>query len=884
MISPIFGTALFTIMLIISIFCFIGYLFRKKNKSALLLSVMAFLVGLRVFFSSTVGLIRLIPSAPVLLTVLTPHIITLAIISVSLLYMQIRMSQPVKRTMKIAFSTIWLPCAVLLFVLIPNQSFWAFSVFALFAGLAFIYQAASFYQYLQDWSLYSVSAAVSAFLLWVAVVHEVLVFFGVLGIPAFSEFIYSLFCVLEALVILLMLIQDYAKAERSSEQEATHEKLSEEILLNAVAEALVPVDGVLGITESMIHEQNLKKINDSALPIVFTSQMRLKYMLYNIRDYLHIQSQPLELQKDAVKIDEVIDFCMEIMKPYLDSKSITIEYTAEDKLPVLYLDEDRITQVFINLFNVISRNVESAAVTLSIQQGKESVDVALSGNLPEVLYSEGEIYLAFQHDLGNVTHPTAGTGIEAIMVKLLTEQLGGAVKMRSKTDTYSVYELTFPLSEIGTIEARHSDLALHRETLQQEVTALEPIIDTDKFKLLVVDDDPVSLQVMKNYLLNEDYVVDSTGTGEGALAIIESSDPPDLLLLDIMMPKMSGLEVCERVRKKYSTSELPIILTTAKSKVADMAEGLIRGANDYLAKPFTRDELVRRVRTHLELSKLNTIYGRFIPKEFLRFLGHDNIVDISLGEQVQKEMTILFVDIRSFTSLSENMSPQENFKFINSYLSRISPIIKEHNGFIDKYIGDSIMALFPFRPEDAIDTAVEMIKHVTVYNQHRHNSGYVPIKIGIGIHTGKLILGIIGDKQRMEGTVISDAVNLASRVQDLTKLYGANILISQDTFIRLDNPTDYFFRFLGRVKVKGKEKTVSVFEIFNGEEDKIVTKKNNTKNEFETAIIRFAKRNFDEAREIFSGIVKKCPQDRAAQLFLQKIKKYSKSEGADTQL
>jgi class 3 adenylate cyclase len=108
-----------------------------------------------------------------------------------------------------------------------------------------------------------------------------------------------------------------------------------------------------------------------------------------------------------------------------------------------------------------------------------------------------------------------------------------------------------------------------------------------------------------------------------------------------------------------------------------------------------KNELLARIKTHIELSKINVAYGRFVPHEFLRFLGHKSIVDVHLGDQVQKEMSILFADIRNFTTLSEGMSPKENFDFLNSYLKRVGPVIRNHNGFIDKYIGDAVMALFP---------------------------------------------------------------------------------------------------------------------------------------------------------------------------------------------
>ena len=124
----------------------------------------------------------------------------------------------------------------------------------------------------------------------------------------------------------------------------------------------------------------------------------------------------------------------------------------------------------------------------------------------------------------------------------------------------------------------------------------------------------------------------------------------------------------------------------------------------------------------------------------------------------------MFTAIRAFTSLSEQMGPQENFNFLNSYLQRVSPVIGRHHGFADKFLGDGMMALFPEHPSNGMDAAIALQREVTVYNGHRASVGYDPVRIGSSLHTGSVILGIIGEEARMQGTVIADAVKLASRL------------------------------------------------------------------------------------------------------------------------
>ncbi|MBE9484395.1 MAG: adenylate/guanylate cyclase domain-containing protein, partial [Bacteroidetes bacterium] len=268
------------------------------------------------------------------------------------------------------------------------------------------------------------------------------------------------------------------------------------------------------------------------------------------------------------------------------------------------------------------------------------------------------------------------------------------------------------------------------------------------------------------------------------------------------------------------------------------------------------NEMSGRLKDYIEnISLMNEANARFVPKQFLEYLGKDSIADIQLGDQVQKEMTVLFSDIRSFTSISEQMTPKENFNFLNNYLGYMEPVIRNNNGFIDKFMGDSIMALFPDNTEDAINAAIEMRIKLIEFNHIISQFGQAPIDSGIGIHTGSLMLGIVGGEGRMEGTVISDAVNLASRLEGLTKLYGSSIIITEETLIKISDPTSYHYRFLDIVKVKGKKEAVYIFEIIDGDPEDIRELKAKTKDLFTQAIQAYKSKEFTQALDAFKEVV-----------------------------
>ncbi|TGK15525.1 adenylate/guanylate cyclase domain-containing protein [Leptospira stimsonii] len=269
-----------------------------------------------------------------------------------------------------------------------------------------------------------------------------------------------------------------------------------------------------------------------------------------------------------------------------------------------------------------------------------------------------------------------------------------------------------------------------------------------------------------------------------------------------------------------------------------------------------------------ELTKLYTSYARFVPKEFLNNLGKHSILEVSLGDQIEKEMSVMFSDIRSFTQLSEKMTPEENFNFLNSYLKRMNPIIQAHSGYIDKYLGDGIMALFQESPENAVDAAIEMQNYLNTYNEHRLKSNYMPITIGIGIHYGKMMLGTIGSDERMEGTVISDAVNVSSRIEGLTKIYGSKIIISEQTMYRLPDPDKYNYRLLDTITVKGKSDHLCVYEIVDGSEPSLLELKLYTKPIFEKAVLEYMKQNYESCMEYMRKVQEINVDDRATHLYI----------------
>ena len=294
-------------------------------------------------------------------------------------------------------------------------------------------------------------------------------------------------------------------------------------------------------------------------------------------------------------------------------------------------------------------------------------------------------------------------------------------------------------------------------------------------------------------------------------------------------------------------------------------------------------ELRRQRRKLREQQRINAVTAKFVPNAFLSSLGKDNIMEVKLGDAVEQEVTVMFSDIRDYTTLAETMTPKQNFRFVNAFNQRMGPIIQDNNGFVNQYLGDAIMALFKGSAKDSLSAAIQMQKEIIEYNQQRIIEGLIPIRMGSGLHTGQLIMGIIGDDKRMDAATISDAVNTASRIESLTKHFNVNILLSEESLQQIKNqtfdttPPDFHFRFLGKVQLKGKKEPTGIYECFDGDPSDIAQKKMDSNSIFEKGLQMYHALEFASARIAFEQVLEIHSDDLTARFFLERSVSYMSS-------
>jgi len=463
---------------------------------------------------------------------------------------------------------------------------------------------------------------------------------------------------------------------------------------------------------------------------------------------------------------------------------------------------------------------------------------------------------------------------------------------------------------------------------------------------MLVDDEPANLTLLEELLDLKGYATVSALSGHEALSLARASRP-DLILLDIMMPEMDGFDVCEILRKDTALQTVPVIFLTALDDDMSRIKGLEMMADDYLTKPFNSRLLLAKVENILQLSQmrsqavssqlnqqvkeqskrqiaaaweaneyLSEKFQLFVPEQLLGRIAPQGIESIQLGNVTEEELTVLFCDIRGFTAIAESQQARETFEWLNAFFTKMNECITSHGGFIDKYLGDAIMAVFD-KPNshamDAIEAAVAMQETLQEFNASRHQYNLEsPVNIGTGINTGIGMIGTLGSDRRMDSTVIGDVVNTASRLENLTKIYGCQIIVSenaivhareflngissnshskeslllkcdlevetQESIISTSGATpgdshlpsnNYYYRWIDRVTPRGKQQAIEIYEIWAASCPDSEAKQL-TQGLFDKGIQGWQSERFVAALRYFQQLIEQNPADTVVRFYINR--------------
>ncbi len=427
-------------------------------------------------------------------------------------------------------------------------------------------------------------------------------------------------------------------------------------------------------------------------------------------------------------------------------------------------------------------------------------------------------------------------------------------KLAQTIGQHSIAEIT--LDEAGRLIKSENGIIVLWDEDSQQINVLastgKSMFDEEKLKT------NIELLIHIMHSGRSDILVDLSPLKEAGLVMPEVQSLI-YAALKVKHRVMGAIILARTTPLLYSAADLKFLITLALQSSSAIESALLYEKNIREAKE--REEAMRRI---------YEVTNKFVPHEFIRSLGRTVITDIQLGDQVEKIVTVLFSDIRDYTTLAEQMTPEENFRFVCSFNERIGPIIREHHGFINQYLGDAIMAIFPRNASDALGAAVQMQKAVDELNASHVLKTNIPIRIGVGMHTGPLIMGITGDHERLDATTIADTVNTASRLEGLTKHYKVNILLSESCVHHLADTKEFHLRHLGQVQLKGKQEATRIYECFNGVGENEIQKKLTALPIFKQGMDDYFNKLFSEASRKFFQVLEIDPEDRTAKIFLEK--------------
>lgn len=415
---------------------------------------------------------------------------------------------------------------------------------------------------------------------------------------------------------------------------------------------------------------------------------------------------------------------------------------------------------------------------------------------------------------------------------------------------------TFDQEMTGFVEAFEDENADFTRVSAQSLDQLDPLVDNLNSQIMALDaEDTLSLRAQ--------------------VASAQENAQNTMLIGQIALVALSALVIVGAYQLKHLANPIEnltcaVVAFENNTYSSDLLAADMRRADELGKLSSAIDGMARSISDANQLKEeFLQAAKRFVPSQYLEFLGKPDITQVQLGDHVRAEMAVMFSDIRGFTSMSENMTAKENFDFVNEYLKLVSPIIQKHDGFIVKFLGDGMMAIFPYGVDDAVQAGIEKANMVQTFNQSLEERGYPPISVGIGVHTGPMMVGMIGEEFRMQGDAFSDNVNLTSRIEGLNKFYGTSMIISEDVIAQLPNKETLKIRPLGKAVVKGRATPLSLYEIYDGLPEATVTRKEATRANFEQGVALYAQGKFSEAGKYFNQVLEEDPEDKTARIYLE---------------
>ncbi|HEY9699593.1 MAG TPA: response regulator [Trichocoleus sp.] len=653
----------------------------------------------------------------------------------------------------------------------------------------------------------------------------------------------------------------YQTTRQQAEQLLELDRQKTEFFQNVSHEFRTPLTLTIGPLESAVEKGEGLSADQSV--IALRNSRRLLRLVNQLLDLQRLDAGRMQPSFRPCDIQEFVGQIVDSFRPYCLKKQIRLETRLTD-CPLIYLDLEKFDKVLYNLLsNAIKFTAAGGAIEVNLKTaGDHSLiqvkDTGL-GIRPDQI---PHLFERFRQADGSASRSHEGSGLGLALVKELVELHGGKVTVESvygEGTTFTIWLKTgaahLPTQQVLEIpaEVEQSRAVVELADVETELQggdwqqqsgedeqqqepgtvrlpkmAHHPLAkNPSPFRILVVEDNADMRNYVSSVLQRSGYRVSTARHGAEGFEVAQSLRP-DLILTDLMMPLVSGLEMIEQIRLNEELRGTPIILLTAKADADTRIEGAEKGADAYLSKPFNDRELLAEVRNLLALkenerkvAELNTyltqsVLRRFLPPALVQKAAKG---ELTLDLRPEPRMiTVLFSDIIGFTQLSNTLRSRRVAELLNEYLTEMTHAIFDNGGTVDKFMGDAILAIFG-APEEispneqvrrAIAAARQMYRNLNQLNERWQQQGISQVQFRCGIHQGTAVVGMFGGEERADYTAIGPSVNIAARIQEAAE--PNSILVSAAVADYLELTEEAITKF-SPLKLKGVDETVLTFSI-----------------------------------------------------------------------
>ncbi|HFB64698.1 MAG TPA: response regulator [Aeromonadales bacterium] len=627
--------------------------------------------------------------------------------------------------------------------------------------------------------------------------------------------------------ILFYIFKNHNKKLLQERQIAEHlrknDRLKDEFLAVISHELRTPLTGIIGITESLIEGSggNQNKRTLEGLNLIVNSGHRLSGLVNEILDFKKLTHQSLQIYCRPIDLNSVLNVVMAGCQSLISNKPLTLNLDADDTLPAVNADSHRLQQILYNLLGNAIKFTEKGQITLSATLRQNKIRLAITDTGIGISQDQlSLIFDPFKQLEPSATRQFGGSGLGLAITKQLVELHHSSLKVESTPGKGSCFYFDLDISYESLTETSITTFTLEPVQLPSTTTSPETLEHTTE-TILVADDEHINRKVICDFLHLAGYKTIQANNGKEALHLAQTEDI-DMIILDVMMPRLSGYEVCKQLRHHYSAIQLPILLISARRETRDIVAGLESGANDYISKPIDKNVLLARTKTLLllkdisikqknidrqkALTKVVNNLSRYFPKALVERLINHN--DTSHFEASRKLITILFADLVGFTELTDRFEAEVITDLLNQFITEMNKLVEQHHGLLNEVLGDGLVVLFGSpgkmskrdQAVEAVNLALDMQYKLKELGDRWLNQGLDHnVMLRIGIHQDFATVGNIGAENLLAYRAIGSGVNLSSRLQ--SECHPGKILLSYPVFAQTKDM--FVFDELTEMRFKG---------------------------------------------------------------------------------